>query len=167
MRENQQDEGVGRVLNILNHLFLLERKIDKLENPSSLQRHIDRIYGEFTEIGFISENPIGQPYNETRTDCDASIAGESAENLVIVEVIKPLVRSRVEGSTRILQRAVVVVESAGSISVDDYEEKDASCSDTAADRERSPFLERAIASIVASISFFRTKLEKIIKRSHE
>ena len=112
MRENQQDLGVGRVLNILNHLFLLERKIDKLENPSSLKRHIDRIYEEFSELGYVSENPMGQPYSETRTDCEASIAGESLENLVIVEVVKPLVRARLDGSsTRILQRAVVVVAS--------------------------------------------------------
>jgi hypothetical protein len=113
MRENDNDEGMRRVLSILNHLFLLERKIEKLESATSLQRHTERIVEEFAELGFITENPIGQPYNETRTDCEASIAGESPDNLVIVEVAKPLVRHRDRESTRIIQRAVVIVESNG------------------------------------------------------
>lgn len=114
MRENDIDENVRRVLSILNHLFLLERKIEKLESAPSLQRHTERIVEEFAELGFITENPIGQPYNETRTDCEASIAGESSENLVVVEVAKPLVRHRDGDSTRILQKAVVFVESVSS-----------------------------------------------------
>ena len=33
------------------------------------------------------EDPMGQVYNETRADLEASIAGSSAENLVVAEVI--------------------------------------------------------------------------------
>lgn len=57
-------------------------------------------------------NPIGEPYNETRTDCDASIAGSGTEHLMITEVMKPIVWLSVGGAPKhIVQQAVVVVES--------------------------------------------------------
>jgi hypothetical protein len=37
--------------------------------------------------GLVYHNPIGEPYNETRTDIEASISGNSADNLIITEVI--------------------------------------------------------------------------------
>ena len=36
----------------------------------------------FEDLGLTWHNPIGENFDETRTDCEASIAGESAENLV-------------------------------------------------------------------------------------
>ena len=51
-------------------------------------------------------------YNETRTDLEASIAGNSAENLIVTEVIKPIIRLRTSsGTTTIVRKGIVVVES--------------------------------------------------------
>ena len=62
--------------------------------------------------GLIYQNPIGEKFNETRTDLEASIAGNSAENLVVTEVIKPIIRLRTNtGVTTIVRKGVVVVES--------------------------------------------------------
>jgi hypothetical protein len=107
------------ILDIINQIFEIERKAEKLQESHSIQRNIDKLKDIlehqisilFFDTGFIYENPIGEDYNETRTDCTASIAGESTENLVIVEVIKPIIRVKQNNFTQIIQKAVVVVQS--------------------------------------------------------
>jgi hypothetical protein len=56
-------------------------------------------------------NPIGERYNETRTDVTATISGSSSRNLVITEVIKPIIVQRVGNVQQIVQVGVVIVES--------------------------------------------------------
>jgi hypothetical protein len=58
---------------------------------------------------------MGQAFKETRTDLEATIAGTGTENLVVVEVIKPIIRATLKGgeagSSKIVQRGIVIVES--------------------------------------------------------
>lgn len=98
------------LLVILNQFFQIETKILKLNEPNSIQRNIDRIKEELKKYGCTIENPIGEKYDETRTDCEANIAGESTDNLVITEVIKPIIRLNQNGITQIIQRAIVIVQ---------------------------------------------------------
>jgi hypothetical protein len=106
-------------LDIINQIFEIERKAEKLQESNSIQRNIDKLKDIlenqvsvlFPDAGFIYENPVGEDYNETRTDCTASIAGESTENLVIIEVIKPIIRYKQNNMSQIVQKAVVVVQS--------------------------------------------------------
>ena len=104
------------ILVILNQLFQIETKASKLTEPNSIPRNIQRVKEEFQKLGYLIENPIGQKYDETRTDCEASIAGESTDNLVITEVLRPLIRCSKDGLTHIGQRAVVIVQDSSSIS---------------------------------------------------
>lgn len=97
-------------LYLINQVFDMERKVDRLSEKNSLSRNIDRIKSKFSELGLEVFNPMGEPYNETRTDCEANIAGESSEGLVITDVIKPIVRLRSGGASLIVQKAVVIVE---------------------------------------------------------
>lgn len=104
-------------LDLLNQVFEIEKKAAKLEEGNSIDRNVRKIKALFEDslpigIGLVYHDPTGEAYDETRTDCEASIAGESAENLRIVEVIKPVIRAQQDGINRIIQRAVVVVESA-------------------------------------------------------
>ena len=66
-------------------------------------------------IGLAYEYPMGEPFNETRTDLDASISGAGAENLVVVEVFKPIIRAVFRDTAgefaRLIQKGVVIVES--------------------------------------------------------
>lgn len=96
-------------LALVNQIFEIERKLARIQEPHSIQRNIDKIKEYFEESGLFYENPLGQKYDETRTDCEASIAGEKTENLIITEVIKPLIRLKKDGLTIIVQRAVVIV----------------------------------------------------------
>jgi len=106
---------------LLDQLFEIERKLEKIEESNSIARNLNKMKDIFetnlfssstsSEIGFTYHNPIGESYNETRLDLEASIAGNSTENLIIKEVIKPIIRYKSGGSTLIARKGVVVVES--------------------------------------------------------
>jgi len=99
------------LLKVINQVFDLERKIVAKEEFTPLQRNINRMKETFAEMGLAWASPLGEPYNDTRTDCEASIAGESSENLYISEVLKPIVWVKDGGLNYIIQKAVVIAES--------------------------------------------------------
>lgn len=118
----QEQIKVNKIyLDIINQIFEIEKKTSQIQESNSIQRNINKLKvmlendlgnpsgGE--PQGFIYHNPIGEIYNETRTDCEASIAGTSTENLEIVEVIKPIIRYKKGGLNIIVQKAIIVVES--------------------------------------------------------
>jgi hypothetical protein len=103
-------------IDLLDQVFEIEKKLESISEPNSISRNINRIkeYFEnlFSDSGLIYQNPIGEKFNETRTDLEASIAGSSTDNLVVTEVIKPIIRLRTNsGVTTIVRKGVVVVES--------------------------------------------------------
>ena len=99
------------LLTTLNQLFQIEQKVAKLAEPNSIQRNIDRIKEQFVILGLKIDNPMGEKYDETRTDCEASIAGDSTDDLLITEVLKPIIRICQNNVSLIVQRAVVIVQS--------------------------------------------------------
>jgi hypothetical protein len=110
-----------KYLDLINQIFELEKKAHKLQEQNSISRNIvkikDMIANEVFKnesqniSGFIYHDPIGENYNETRTDCEASISGTGIDNLEIVEVIKPIIFLKRGDITRLVQKAVVVVQS--------------------------------------------------------
>ena len=108
-------------LDMLNQIFEIEKKLERIQEPNSISRNLSKLKELFeTELysesacGLSYYNPIDEAYSETRTDCDASIAGGSTDNLVIIEVIKPIIRFKQGGFNHIVQRGVVVVQSQNS-----------------------------------------------------
>ena len=103
---------------VLNQLFEIEQKVRKLQEHNSVQRNIDRLKDFFeTEAlsegkGLIFYNPIGEKFDETRTDCVATISGSGHDNLEIIEVIKPVIYLRYSQTQIIAQKAIVIVQSA-------------------------------------------------------
>lgn len=104
---------------LLDQLFEVERKLQNIKESNSISRNLNRMKEIFentlldstsSDIGFTFHDPLGESYNETRIDLEASISGNSSENLIIKEVIKPIIRYRVGGSTLIARKGVVVVE---------------------------------------------------------
>ncbi|PWV55658.1 hypothetical protein [Chitinophaga sp. S165] len=112
-------------LDILNQVFEIEKKLSALQESNSIQRNVNKLkeimendivaQGGDDITGFVYHNPIGEDYNITRTDCEASIAGESTEDLQITEVIKPIIRFRSGGANIIVQKAIVVVKAKNSL----------------------------------------------------
>lgn len=104
------------LLTALNQLYELEQKIKKYGDTANVQRNITRMKDAFEELslefgGLFYEDPMGQPFNETRTDVDATISGTSTDNLVVVEVIKPIIRVGKRTYSHVVQKGIVVVES--------------------------------------------------------
>jgi CTP:phosphocholine cytidylyltransferase-like protein len=105
-----------RMVEILDQVFEIEKKLECLSEANSINRNVSRLKEMFEYLtadgGLIYQNPLGEPYNETRTDLEASIAGKNTDNLVVTEVIKPIIRWRTSsGATTIARKGVVIVES--------------------------------------------------------
>ncbi|MEM9929314.1 MAG: hypothetical protein AAF840_05820 [Bacteroidota bacterium] len=106
-------------LDLLNQVFELEKKLDDQLDNRSLARPLERMKQLFVEefpmtageqgVGLVVHNPLGEKYTETRTDCDASIAGAGEGKLRIIEVIKPIIYLRGPDLNQIIQRGVVIV----------------------------------------------------------
>lgn len=100
---------VKQLIPIINQLFDLEKKVNKLEDGKIGLRNFRRMRASWTDLGLSYHDPTGEDYNETRTDCEASISGLSGENLFISETLKPIIRYQEVGFSKIVQRAVVIV----------------------------------------------------------
>ena len=101
----------------LNQMFEIENKLKGISEPNSIQRNIDRLKYFFeTEAlsegqGLVYHNPIGEKFDETRTDCEATIAGDSHDSLEIIEVIKPIIYVKYGQTQIIAQKGIVIVQS--------------------------------------------------------
>jgi hypothetical protein len=110
-------------LDFMNQIFEIEKKATNLKEDNSIQRNINKMKGIMEEeffkgtstIGLSYHNPLGESYNDTRTDCEATIAGTEVENLEIIEVIKPIIFYSYQENDKtmkiIVQPAVVIVQS--------------------------------------------------------
>lgn len=112
---NEQIKVPKIYIDLLDQIFEIEKKVEALTESNSISRNVSRLKEIFEQLetdgGLFYHNPIGESYNETRTDIEASIAGNSADNLIITEVIKPIVRYRKGGITLIARKGIVVAES--------------------------------------------------------
>lgn len=99
------------LLQTLNQLYDIERKLTLHGDAAGISRNVERIKEAFATDFLFYEDPMGQPFNETRVDLEASIAGESTENLVVTEVIKPVIRQGDGNYSHVVQRGIVVVQS--------------------------------------------------------
>jgi hypothetical protein len=96
-----------QIINIINQVFEIEKKLGA---ATVIQRNLDRIKSELSEMGYDYHNPLHEKWDETRTDCEASVTGILRGKMIITEVIKPVVHNKEDGSKKIVQKAIVVVE---------------------------------------------------------
>ncbi len=109
-------------LDLINQVFEIEKKTSQLKEENSLQRNINKLkdlienelFKSNDGAGLTYHNPLGEKYSQSRTDCEASIAGTDTDNLEIVEVIKPIVFYNYIDDSKaiktIAQKAVIVAE---------------------------------------------------------
>ena len=94
--------------NIINQIFQIELKCKQELDSKGLQRKFKRINQHFGELNIKMHDPLGEAYDDTRIDCEATISGDDMEDLKIIEVIKPIIYYK-EVENVILQRGVVIV----------------------------------------------------------
>lgn len=99
------------VLQIMNNVCDIERKLLIHGDPANARRNLERIKEALATQQIFYEDPMGEDFNETRTDLEASITGSGADNLKVVEVIKPIVRWGDKSFSRVVQKGIVVVQS--------------------------------------------------------
>ena len=110
-------------LDFMNQIFEIEKKSTFLKEENSIRRNLNKMKGILEEeffrgtstIGLSYHNPLGENYTDTRTDCEATIAGTEVENLKIIEVIKPIIFYAYQENEKrlkiIVQPAIVIVQS--------------------------------------------------------
>lgn len=97
-------------IHIINQLFEIQMKIKESGASQNFERNFNRLFGLFEEEGYIIQDPTGESYAETRTDCEASISGRLGSKMKITRTIKPIIYQRKDGSVQLLQKAVVIAE---------------------------------------------------------
>ena len=118
-RKVKQEVNVPKgFLVLLNQIFEIERKLEGAIEFEKIERNISRMKDAFGSIfpgmDVEYENPMGQPYDDTRSDLEAHIVGEMTNDLVVVDVIKPTIRFRSTqppGTSLVVQKGIVSVES--------------------------------------------------------
>lgn len=122
MQHTKQDIKVPKMyLTLLNQLYEIERKVSNLDDFKKISRNIEKMKDVFrVDIDPVNqdheiyyEDPMGQKYDETRLDLEAHIVGNNTENLVVIDVVKPIIRlySRLMSRSHVVQKGIVSVES--------------------------------------------------------
>ncbi len=98
------------LIQVINQVFDMEKKLEIMPNSTSLLRNIRRIKTNLEEMNLHYHNPFGEKWDETRTDCEATISGNSIKKLRITEVIKPIITRKEGDFHQIIQKGIVIVE---------------------------------------------------------
>lgn len=98
-------------LSLINQLFEMERKL-ATNQVGLVDRNFDRIKHELEENDIKVIDPTGEKYEDTRTDCQASIVGELSKNMMITRTMKPIIILNGSNGMELIQRGVVIVEKA-------------------------------------------------------
>lgn len=99
-------------LMLLNNLYEIEKKLTIHGDSGNASRNVEKIKDILAGEQLFYEDPINQVFKETRTDLEATISGESTENLIVTEVVKPIIRYGNDQYSKVVQKGIVVVESA-------------------------------------------------------
>ena len=98
-------------LQTMNNIYDIERKLTIHGDNGNAIRNVEKIKETFLDMGIFYEDPFGQEFKETRTDLEATISGASTNNIIVVEVIKPIIRGGDTKYSRVVQTGIVIVES--------------------------------------------------------
>ena len=95
---------------VINQIFEIQNKLIDLNQFPAFERNFNRLSAIFESDGFIVQNPLHEIYVDSRTDCEANIVGQSSSKMKITKVLKPVIYQQVNGETKLVQKAVVLVE---------------------------------------------------------
>ena len=88
----------------------MQAKLKEAGTAQNFERNFNRLFTLFEEDGYLVQDPTGEAYNETRTDCEVSISGRLGSKMKITRTIKPIIHLRKDGKLLLLQKAVVIAE---------------------------------------------------------
>lgn len=94
---------------IVNQLLEIEQKLIQENLIDKFDRNLRRLKNTFEGLGLNIINPMGEKYSESRTDYEASIVGNVNSNMIITQVIKPIIYQTKDGERTLLQKGIVIV----------------------------------------------------------
>jgi hypothetical protein len=110
LTQNVQVQIPKYILILINNLFEIQKKIESGDDNLNIGRNMTKIIEALEEQGLTFENPLGQKFNQTRADLEATISGEGTENLIVVDVLKPIIRMGNTNNSVVVQKGIVIVE---------------------------------------------------------
>ncbi len=100
----------NNILQVINQLFEIENKLIEQGQVAAFERNFNRLQSIWDDNGYIVQNPTGQQYTESRTDCEASIAGKLGSKMIITKTLKPIIYNKTNEQMQLIQKAIVIVE---------------------------------------------------------
>lgn len=97
-------------IHIINQLFEMQAKLKEAGTEQPLERNFKRLFNIFEEDGYLIQDPTGEAYSETRTDCEVSLSGRLSSKMTITRTIKPIIYRKENGNLQLLQKGVVIAE---------------------------------------------------------
>lgn len=97
-------------LQIINQLFEMQQKLAQENMNQKFERNFNRLFNIFEEEGYLIKNPEGEKYSDARTDCEINIVGREGKNMVITQVVKPVIYKQENGAVTLVQKGIVMVE---------------------------------------------------------
>jgi hypothetical protein len=97
-------------IRIINQLFEMQSKIKEMNAAPNFERNFSRLFSLFEEDGYVIQDPTGEAYTESRTDCEASISGRIGSKLKITRTIKPVIYQKTSEGISLAQKGVIIVE---------------------------------------------------------
>ncbi|MBS3914874.1 MAG: hypothetical protein KG003_10265 [Bacteroidetes bacterium] len=96
------------VIDIINQLAQLELRIKGTADEGACERNFSRIKESLKNMGYDYKLPLYEKYAETSTDLEATITGTNTENLIIKNIVKPIIYR----DNKLEQKGIVMVEAA-------------------------------------------------------
>jgi len=97
-------------IQLINQIAEIQNKIIQDSLMPKYERNFNRIYALLEEEGFIYKYPIGEKYRESSTDCEANIVGRDSSDMVITQVIKPIIYKKEADMVSLVQKGIVIIE---------------------------------------------------------
>ena len=99
------------IVQLCNQVCELEQKSKTDAALSGIGRNLNRMKHSLEQMGYRYHNPLGEDYQEERSDCKANLLdGSGNDDLYISKVLKPVVYKEEDGKAWLVQKAVVIVE---------------------------------------------------------
>jgi len=98
------------IIQFINQLVEIRQKVATANLEKKFERNFKRIFSVLDEEGFICSYPLGEKYHETRTDYETSFVGKVSINMVITQVLKPVIYKKNDDGITLIQKGVVIVE---------------------------------------------------------
>lgn len=95
---------------LINQLAEIENKVNQDQLMPKYERNFNRIHVLLEEEGYFFRYPVGEKYRESSADCEANIVGEEGSDMIITQVIKPVVYKKEGYKISLIQKGIVIVE---------------------------------------------------------